>query len=183
MTVKNVVAAAARLVLSDAVADKIAAGSTLTTDEQNDFNRLIRGFNLVMKEVAAEYLPLVVTQTFSGGNVSYSTLTHAPYKIRGAYDEKGDPVVYETFPTFIKLPEKSVSVAYEYIPEDCAANDTFVYEGSFLENAFCYGVASEFCMASGRYDEAQNWDVKFRRAARPPLRKKPKRIKCRTWGL
>lgn len=183
MKVSDVVIGAARLVLNGTTVDKIIAGSQLTSEETNALNQLVRAYNTVLKEVAIEYSYLVSDETVSGGKVYYSALSHSPLKIIGATVD-GEKAEYKVFPTYVLLPEKQTILSYAYIPADKVLNDAFDYEGKPVgERAFIYGVAAEYCLASGRYNEAADWDSKYRKAAVPRYSGGAKRIKGRIWGL
>lgn len=184
MKVKNVVAGAARLILRGELADKIENGTTLTTEEQNEVNQLIRAYNLTLNEVATEYLSLTAEEMLLGKEILFSSLNHPPLKIVSVTDARGEKVAFTVLADRIKLYKfGKYTVRYDYIPQNKVLTDDFDYEKSKVgERAFIYGVASEFCIMAGRYEEAANYRSKFEKAATSPLSRGGKKIKGRIWG-
>lgn len=184
MKVKNVVAIATRLILNGELATKIENGTTLTTDEQEEANKLLRAFNLTLNEVATEYLSTSAEERKYGSAVNFSSLSHTPSEIRSVKGENGDDVSFKVLSDKIKIYENGWHyIRYNYLPSDRALTDDFDYENSKVgARAFAYGTASEYLLMSGRYEEAQNYRIKFEKSATSPLTKTVRKIKGRIWG-
>ena len=182
MKVKDVIINAARLVLKDETADKYAADESLDSEEEKAIKQLIRAYNLVLKEVATDYLPLTLTEERSGGMVEFSSFSNYPLKILSVR-RKDEKIDFEIKNSAMVLPKgEGFSISYSYLPNDQTPSDDFPYENKRVEDrAFCYGVASEFCLMNGRYDEAGNWDSKYRRAVDTVFKHSAKKIKGRSW--
>ncbi len=182
MKVKEVILNVMRLVSNDKTADDYADGRTLDDEEKKSVNQLLRAYNLVLKEIATDYLPLEMKETFSGGNVEFSSFSKNPLKIISVL-KNGENVEYEIRPASIKIPNgENFEITYSYMPDEQTPADDFPYYGKIVEErAFCYGIASEFCLINGRYDEASNWDSKYRRAIDTAFKHSAKKIKGRLW--
>ncbi len=184
MLVKQIIASSAKLLLFDALADKITNGNALSDDEKITLNGLLRAYNLVLNEVATEYLDLLAENSVRGETINYSSLSHFPKEIISVYAPNFKPVKFLAFSSYLKLPAYGdYTVRYSYVPGEKTLTDAFDYEGAKVgERAFIYGVAAEYCTAAGRYEEASNWRTKFERAATSPLTRSRKKIKGRIWG-
>ena len=183
MKVKDIVAGSARLVLKDALAGKIEAGTALTSEEQADADLLLKGYNLVLNEVAIDRLPLESEERVFGESVAFSSLSRPPLKITKVTTDSGHEVSYSVSYDRIDFPKADwYNIRYSFIPPKKIMTDDFDYEKSKVgERAFLYGTASEYCVMTGRYEEATNWRLKFENAS-SPLRKPVKKIKGRIWG-
>ena len=95
-------------------------------------------------------------------------------------DEWGESVPFKIFPAYIKTQPGKVRVHYTYTPNKKTLED----ESDFLSSArlVSYGMASEYCMATGLFEEASVWDKKYKEGIESAYRTRPcERIRSRRW--
>lgn len=164
MRVKDVIALAAANLGRE---DLEAAAYDLAGEPEGETAALLRCYNLVENEIALDYYPLNEEETFAPeeGTVSYSRFSYAPVCVKAVTGERGE-VKYELFPSYLRLkePAETVTVRYTYSPAQKQWNDESSFAGKISARLMSFGVASEFCLTSGRYSEAATWEKKYREA-------------------
>ncbi|MBQ9728449.1 MAG: hypothetical protein IJV85_02520 [Clostridia bacterium] len=182
MTVKEcILATAAKVGVLDEV-QKYFNGTDSTGE--NTANVLLQCFNLVQNELALDYLPLIREDEVyvSTGVVQFSALTKSPVRIVDVTDGKGESVEYSVFPEYVKAQPGKLKIVYTYIPEDKEFNNEAEAAAQASTRLFSYGMAVEYCLANGLFEEANVWDKKYRDAIRAAYRIKPcKVIQSRRW--
>ena len=146
---------------------------------------LLRCFNLVENEMALDYLPLYAedeTQSDTGA-IAYSAFGKAVVRVLCVRDEWGNKIPFRLFPDHLKTAPGKVRVAYTYTPEEKGEEDSsdFVLQAS--PRLFALGIAAEYCLAAGLYEEAEIWDAKYRDALKAAYAAKPARVlRSRRWA-
>lgn len=157
------------------------------TDEEgkNLTEGLLRCFNLVENEVALDYLPLYCEEDVESetGAIRFDELSRGAVRILRITDESGNKLPFKLFPEYVKTQAGSVTVAYTYAPVKKAIGDDSDFVVQASPRLFAYGVASEYCLASGLFEEAAVWDKKYKDALAAAYRAKPSRIiRSRRWA-
>ncbi|MBQ9716070.1 MAG: hypothetical protein IJV77_06655 [Clostridia bacterium] len=140
----------------------------------HDLRLLVRCANLVIKEVACEYIPLLHKQkiTASDGKIPYSAFEKLLLEIRSIKDEKGQDVSFFTLPDHVAIQDGSFEVSYTYIPTDKGFFDDLDFCGTKAsDRIFAYGTAAEYCLINGNYDEALMWERRYKDALLVATRK------------
>ncbi len=164
---------------TDAVAE-------LSDEDKEKKKKLIKCFNDVLFEIATEYYPLVAEEEFAAGKIPFSAFSKTPLKIRNVFSGE-ESVGFVAGIDYIVTDRKSgkVSVVFEYVPEEKIDTDSFDYEKTpYGKTVFCYGIAAEYCLITGRFSEAANWESRFKNAVTAVAvpRKRTKRITTgRVW--
>lgn len=146
---------------------------------------LLRCFNLVENEVALDYLPLYAEDEAESetGRVEYSVLGKAAVRVLGVRDEWGNKIPFRLFPDHLRTAPGKVRIAYTYTPEEKGLEDSsdFVLQAS--PRLFACGMAAEYCLACGLFEEAEVWDGKYRAALAAAYRARPARLlRSRRWA-
>lgn len=146
---------------------------------------LLRCFNLVENELALDYLPLYAEDETESetGAIAYSALQRAAVRILGVRDEWGNKIPFRLFPDHLKTSPGKVRIAYTYTPEEKGTEDDsdFVLQAS--PRLFAFGMAAEYCLACGLYEESEVWDEKYRAALAAAYRARPARVlRSRRWA-
>lgn len=182
MTVLEIIrAAATELGLADEVNDYLEGNSD---NAKADTENLLRCFNLVENELALDYLPLhaeeeLETQT---GAIYYSEFSRAAVRVLKVTDGWGNELAFKLFPEYIKTQSDRVRVTYTYTPTEKGFADESEFLSLVSVRLFAYGVAAEFCLSSGRFEEAAVWDNKYKEAISRAYRALPsKKIRSRRW--
>ncbi len=180
MKVKDCLLLSAELLgLNDAITD---LNSGISTSEETQ--RLLRCFQLVQSELALDYLPLfaedeVETET---GAVFFSELTYPPVRILKITDNVGGELDFTLFPEYVKTAVGKVKVRYTYAPTEKTLDDECDFALGVSARLVAYGVASEYALAVGLYEEANVWEKKYKDAISAAYRlKRAKPIKSRRW--
>lgn len=147
-------------------------------DDEIQSNRelrlLLRCVNLVVKEVACDYIPLIHTQTLtaSDGKIPYSQFEKTLLEIKRVKNQKGEDVRFFTLPEYMAVEDGVYEVSYAFIPRDKEFFDDLDFAGTKAsDRVFAYGAAAEFCLISGMYDEALMWERRYKDALLVATRK------------
>lgn len=181
MNVYEVLAQTAFLLGNKALCDDIE-NSTATAQEE--IATLLRCYNLVENEIALDYLPLTVEERVSSsdGKCFYTAFSKTPISILSVTDDRGNKLPYEIFPEYLTTSAGDVYVTYTYAPESKNANSPCSYSGRVSKRLLAYGVATEYCLINGLYEEAVMWDKKYKDALLCiSSANKPKIVRARRW--
>ncbi len=129
-------------------------------------------FNRVENELALDYLPLVAEEELNTttGKIVFSNLKHAVVRMIRVTDESGASLPYEVFSEYLTTRKGKVKVVYSYTPEPKSWNSESELSLYVSPRLFVYGVAAEYCMATGRYEETKVWDEKYKAAVEAAYR-------------
>ena len=183
MTVKDVVMAAAESV---GIGEKVKAYLETGAEEgKKDAQMLLGGFNRVENEVALDFLPLYVEEkaTIVDGKIAYQDLSRTAVRILRVTKD-GKSVKFRLFPQYIEVKDEEgeVNVFYSYAPKKKSFEDESDFQLIVSERMFADGVAAEFCLAAGLFEEAQHWDQKYKDALAATYRVKTGKVaKARRW--
>ena len=175
MFVKDIAAQAAFLLGKEDVVrylkEQLTDGESVLEEEkeqrlQRETDILLRCYNIVENEIALDYLPLTAeeTVTCSTGMLPYTSFLHAPVTILSVTDEYGNKLPFTIFPEYVKTRAGTSVITYSYAPETKRLDDCSEYGSRVSERLLSYGVACEYCLISGLYDEAVVWDKKYKDA-------------------
>lgn len=146
---------------------------------------LLTCFNLVENELALDYLPLLAEDelTSATGAVEYSALEYPVVKVLSVENEWGDSVKFKLFPTYLKTQAGKVKITYTYTPKEKGMDEASDYMTQVSKRLFVYGMAAEYLLATGQFEEAAAWDRKYKEGIEAAYRVLPcKRIRSRRWA-
>lgn len=144
----------------------------------------LRCYNIVENEVALDYLPLTAEETVvcDTGALPYTSFLRQPVSILSVTDEYGNKLPYTVFPEYLRTRAGTSVVTYSYSPESKRLCDHSEYAARVPERLLAYGVACEYCLISGLYDEAIVWDKKYKDALLcAHSASRPRVIRSRRW--
>ncbi len=183
MTVKEILlAAATELNVLEEVEGYLSGTST---DGEAQAKVLLRCFNLVENEVALDYLPLLAEDEMETetGVIHYAALSREAARVVGVWDEWGNTVPFTLFPDYLKTQPNKVRVRYTYLPKEKSFKDKSDFTLQASVRLFAYGVAAEYALASGLFEEAAVWDQKYKDAIKAAYCAQPsRRIRSRRWA-
>ncbi len=126
-----------------------------------DIQFLLKIIGLVISELSATYLPLISKQfvTFYDGYLPYGELYGKVVKIINVYDREGNNVDFIDATEEISLKDNKsyaeLFVEYQYLPEEITEESEIGYqERDIPARVIAYGVAAEYCISQGKFDEA-----------------------------
>lgn len=142
--------------------------------------------NNCLDEITSEYFPLIQEKSVkaSDGKIPYSLLGETVYDV--IHVKKGsDKVDFELLPTHIKVAKEG-----EYTVKYCTscgkldAEDEIPISLHITSRVIAYGIASEYMLINGFYEEAVTFDKLFKDALiRAAYGRKERRVKSRRWLL
>ena len=170
--IEAVLAAATELGMEKRVREYFEAFSM---EGKDDANALIRCFNLVENELALDYLPLLAEDTVATdtGAVFFSDLKKKAARVLKVTDEYGVALPFTVFPEYLKAQPGKLVVRYAYSPDEKAEGDESDYQTGVSVRLFAYGIAAEYLLASGAFEESAVWDKKYKEAIAAAYRAKP----------
>ena len=183
MTVKEcVITAATELGIADEVQEYLDGSSA---GGQKNAQLLLTCFNLVENELALDYLPLYAEDEMSSetGKIDFSALSMAAVRILRVSDEWGNSVPFQIFPAYLKTQPGKVRVAYTYTPEEKSMDGESDFKLQASVRLMAYGIAAEYTLATGLFEEYAVWDKKYKEAIDAAYKALPcKRMRSRRWA-
>ena len=180
MIVKNIVICAGDLVgIGDQVRDEIERDA-----DSKIVQCLLKCYNLVENELSVDYFPLLFEETDSTdtGALYLDSFSKKPVRIVKVVDAWENEIPFKLFPNFLKTQTGKVCVRYAYEPEEKKLQGKGEVSLHVSERLIAYGVASEYALASGLFEEASAWDKKYKDAISAVYRANPARkISARRW--
>ncbi len=145
-------------------------------------NSLVRCYNLVEQELATDYFPILEVDKFFHveDKLYFKDFSRNPYLIKGIQDFRGDSVKFNISKAtgdYIELKKNydggTFFVKYYYIPEEKELYSHSTYDTEYI-SILKYGVAAEYCLANGDFDQAKIYSDKYKERIKL---KGPKKIK------
>ena len=164
----------------------------LKSGETNDYNNvsdtietLLSAYNAVADEIARDFIKLTRSEVFTvtGGEIKFNKFSDNPLKIISVKGADGNAVAAKIYPDKIATDAGEITVEYVYAPAARELNDECDFSHTEIgARALGLGVAAEYALISGMYEQAVIYNEKFIDAMKNALfkRKKPK-IKGRAW--
>ncbi|MBQ9113425.1 MAG: hypothetical protein IJY05_00705 [Clostridia bacterium] len=163
MKVKECVEKAAMLLgIADEVCAYLNEGDT---QGQEQTERLVKCFNLVENELALDYLPLFAEQKVvnQNGKVDFLLLQKNVVRIAGVKNKAGESVKFRLFPKYFEAPMGELTIIYSYTPPEKTLDGESDY-ATLSARLFGYGMAMNYALIMGLYEEASVWDKKYKEA-------------------
>ena len=184
MTIKDIIKTAAVFLnltdVSDYLTDNTANPSSTTLGSVDSLTRLS---NLVISELAASYMPMTFAETVetSDGKILFSELTYNITRVLSVKNEFGLDAEFKLLPEYIKVFGGSYTVEYEYAPSNYGLNATVGFNNKITAALLGYGVAAEYCVTQGRFEEAVLWRQRYTAGVERVALPKGSTIKGRCW--
>lgn len=155
-----------------------------TSSDGKTAELLLNCFNIVENELALDYLPLYAEDEVESelGQIYFSKLSKSAVRILSVTDEWENRVKFKLFPKYMLTQPGKVLVRYTFTPEKKEMDDDsdFILQAS--SRLLALGIAAEYCIATGLYEEAEIWDKKYKNAiAATYENKRCERIVSRRW--
>ena len=153
--------------LDDVLTYLTDTSATPTAEVTTTINQLIVFTNYVMREITRDYFPLKTSETVTSDEnavVNFEDLTHTITAVNDIKNCTGLSVRYTLYPDYIKLdnPNQQYTIFYNYCPDAVSSmQDTLSLPLGLDYFVVCYGVASEYCLSKGLYEEAGMWENRF----------------------
>jgi hypothetical protein len=179
MKVKKIIEQVATLLQLQNVSDANLDDSASFDDQtRRDVNLIVSSLNEVLSDIATDYLPQTETEKIDvqNGEFDLDNLSKPFYKLikfDGEYVLKLN-----------KLQAKSGVhiITYSHLPNIVELDDEFSCDSRLTIQAISYGIAKEYCLICGSYDESALWESKFKNAMQVAIKKQSVvELKHRRW--
>lgn len=167
MKVENIVKMVCDFVGEKEIFDKLAAKEQqqLSPREQEKVDKMVRCFNLVNQEIAADFLPFLTEEEVEERSlIEFSSLKK---KIVNVYEVKnrfGMNLRYKLYPTHLQIAGKAKWIVYSFLPEELALDDEVEMLCGLSARVYAYGIASEYLLTEGISDDADIWETRYKQS-------------------
>ena len=166
MTIKDVLKITALMIGRGDVIKYLNDDQTASVgvDTVDSVNVLVGLANLVINELSCTYIPMVKLETVSveSGKIYYGNLSEKVLHVREVYSSLGTPVSYTETAKYIAVDLNKVDVEYEYAPKTLGIDEQTGYEEKDVPaRVLSYGVAAEFAISEGRFDDAVTFHKRY----------------------
>ena len=127
-------------------------------------NLLVNLLNLVVSELAGTFIPMIKSEEIkvNSNKIYYSDLEEKCIKVLCVYDDKGNKLDFEQSVEFIYVNADCAVVEYEFVPPNYDLESQIGYkESDITSSALSYGLASEYCICKGSFEEAVMWHERY----------------------
>lgn len=168
---KNLLIKCCNLIGRDDITSAIKSVSKIEdiidNDIKNDVLKLMSYYNYVVSSVFENYLNIEHTEKVtsnSSSQIEYFVLSYIPVKILKLEDENFTNISFISKPGFLitNAPNKEYYITYRMVPPKInSLAENIVLPKPLNEKIICLGVASEFLISKGKFDEGEYLNNKF----------------------
>lgn len=149
---------------------------------------LVKCANLVIKEIATEYMPLLAEEVVSAenGKITYDKFVNRVLEILSVSNTKnGLESNFRMNPTECILSNTDIQkalVKYSYLPTDIDIDEICPISPMVSAKTLALGICAEYCLIEGMYEQSVMYSDRFKEDMRTATRKKGEiKIKPRRW--
>ncbi len=187
MKVNEIIKTTATLLAREDVVDYLSNTDLVQEVEKNTLETidlLTRLCNLVISELAEGLI--VMKKEISINNLSsvtFKDLAIEPIDVIAVYDASGNKLNYTVSAYGLTVSTGLVAkIEYAYLPKNYGLTDTVgTFEKKVTVGVLAYGVAAEFCIVEGRFDEAVMWNERYTSSINALITPKNAQIKGRNF--
>lgn len=131
---------------------------------EKELSLLLRCANLVIHEIASEYVHLKTSEKFvsQDGHINYSDFIKQPVDIYAVKKDDSN-CRFKLYPTELITDKGEIEVFFTYLPGKVELGGSLDFEeGKMNSRIVAYGTAAEYCIISGMYDESLIWDKRYK---------------------
>lgn len=168
MVLKDILIDTATLLKLDNVLNlKELGGNDEDTQAKKDLDLLITCVNLIISEIASDYVPLKTIEEVlvKKSKIPYIDLQKPALNIKSIKDSFGQKRYFKVYPSYIYTDCDGVChIEYTYLPASIKDLDqaTEYQNTKVTSRIIAYGAAREYCLIMSMYEEAQSWDARFK---------------------
>lgn len=130
----------------------------------NDLKLLLECANNVCNHIATNYILLYNLEKIIVENDRYdvSKLKNKLFKVK-KITKNNKKLNFSFIDRMLICESGEIHILYSYYPEIMKLEDECIdFNGRVGALGYCYGIASEFCLAKGDYEQAYFWDDKYK---------------------
>lgn len=188
MTAKNIIKTACVFLQKDELLDvtELDGQETATSSQTKELEHLLRCLNLVISEIASDYIPLINREKLTpvNGKIQLSSFSKDLIDVLQVKDKFGIKTNYKLFPSYIETIDGDVEVTYSFQPTALSnlSSEMEQFSQKISERVVAYGVAMEYSFICGLHDDASIWEKRFKDGLIIASRKKSDiRLPKRRW--
>lgn len=188
MTAKDVIKIVCVFLQKEELLDveELGGSEAASESELKELNHMLRCLNLVINQIASDYIPLKFIETVTpvNGKVLFTSLNKKLIEVLRVEDKFGIRVNFKLYPEFLETINGDISITYSYEPENISNinQDLESFSQKIGERVIAYGVAMEYCFICGLHDDASIWEKRFKDALLIAARKKSEiKLPKRRW--
>ena len=148
-------------------------------------DRLGRDYNMIIEELALEYLPLRIKEKVQVTNqkIYFSELAFKPLRVLGVINKNGDKVPYKLINDYLELSNDDVIIEYTHRTKEAFEDDDCVYDETVIgPYVIAYGMLSQYLLERGRVSESNIYQEKYLSAVRARIaQRKSLKLPARRW--
>ena len=183
MTVKDVIYYACVMCGRENLSGQIAEG--VIPDDNPEIRKMINCYDLTVMELSENIEPLIMTERLCSpvGEYYFADFSKTPKQILKV-EVDGKKVDYTLRPDKMIVSAVECDVTYDYrVKPTVSLSDEVEYdENTFSARVLAMGVAAEYLLVSGLFDEAISWRERYEKAVETYVLTKSKRMKARRWA-
>lgn len=167
--------------------DEDAAVNTQTAQHPR-LKLLVKCANLVIKEIATEYIPLIERESaqVKDGTINYDRLLHRVLEVLEVRDADSDiPSDCYMGPSECRVANsgmKKALIKYSYLPMDVSIDEQCPLSPLVSAKTLALGICAEYSLIEGMYEQSVMFSDRFKEDMRTATRKKGEiKIKPRRW--
>lgn len=146
----------------------IENGTSANAEEaQKEVDKLIKCYEIAVREIACEYYALKNTDEFDvkENKVLYSSFSILPYQIYSVENEEGKKEQFSVLPTYVCCKNGKKKITYSYIPTHFSLEDECEFTPTPIDKrVLALAVVSEAYLVEGLIDEAILWQNRYKEA-------------------
>ena len=153
----------------------INEGEQLTEENTKDLNLLKRCLDLVISEIASDYMPIIKSKEIEFENFAcqISSIDNSIQEIISIKSKTGKNLFYKIVDNKIICKTNLADVEYKVYPSKSELNgDCENFGGRIPDRVIAYGVCMEYCLVSLLFDDAQIWENRYKSSLLINSRKK-----------
>lgn len=160
MTVREIATSAAEILQADDLLSALESGEDSAL-EDTDVKTLLKCVWLAVSEAAVDF-PLLSTVDANsiGGRIAF--VGSEPFIYIKSVERNGRAVPFTADGACVSVRCDGVyQVTYAVRPQDCAVDEAVTLGADADRDMIAYLCARNYCLATGRYDEAGVWDQRY----------------------
>lgn len=137
----------------------------ISADDKKELELLNRCLNLIVGEIATEYIPIYKTKIvcFKNNELPLNEVDDNIYQIAKIEDEYGQSVKFKIFDDKIRANAENVTITYTAFAEKCDLDGKVeTFNGRMPDRVLAYGTAMEYSFISSLYDDATIWESRYK---------------------
>ncbi len=165
MKVKDILKLVCSFVGEREILEKFEAeNSTFTSREEQKISSMVKCFNLVMQEVASDYIPFLIKEEIDVENsfLNFSELSKTVVNVCEIKNRFGICLKFKLFPNYVEIEGKAKTIVYSFLPEDKTLDDEAELACGLTPRVLAYGIASEYLLIEGISEDAEIWEERFK---------------------